>query len=222
MPTIHHHNDHHDYRRLRRLLVALAVVLALGAAACGGGDDEADRAEAEGVGLDDAATTTTAAPEGDSTSDDPTGAGEVPQDRDLDVQMRNPDGTTLTVSHVAFDGDNIALDLEFFNGSPRDIFVHSTAGGEGALRLVDDAGNVYNFLVPAEEAASVYTTVAQGETLSGTFVFLGPLIGHPQQLRLVTNVAQDQIDSWTLDDEVNRGACCLEPGFVVPIDLDWG
>jgi hypothetical protein len=92
---------------------------------------------------------------------------------------------------------------------------------ENHLRLVDDAGNAYNFLLPPEDQSAGYITVEQGETLSGTFAFLGPLIGQPEQLRLVTNVAPDQVDSWSLDNDANRGACCPGPGFVVPIDLTW-
>jgi hypothetical protein len=112
MPTIHQLP-----RRLPATLAALA--LAFTVAACGG-DDESDRADTQSAGLGDEATTTSAPDDngsGDDTASDEA-AGQVPQDSDLDVEMRNPDGTTLTLSHIAFEGDNILVDLEFDNGSP--------------------------------------------------------------------------------------------------------
>ena len=206
---------HQRSRRLPAALAALAVAFAVGAC---GGDDDSDRAQTESAPVGDDATTSPAQDDASSAG----AAGERPQDRELDVDVRNPDGTALTLSHIAFEGDNILVDMEVLNGSSRMITIHSTAGGDGALRLVDDTGNVYSFLAPPEESQAVYTTVEQGETLSGTFAFVGPLVGQPDQLRLVTNVAADEIDTWSLDNEVDRGVCCLEPGFVVPIDLTWG
>lgn len=208
MPTIRPRT-----RLLPGMLAALALAGTVGA--CGGSDDDTDRAGTDTSAVDNGATTAAS----DGSVDE--AAQPVPQDSDLNTEVRNPDGTGLALTHIAFEGDNILVDLKFVNGSPRQVRVHSTAGGEGALRLVDDVGNAYDFQAPLEEASNVYITVAQGEMLSGTFAFLGPLIGRPEQLRLVTNVAPDEIDSWSLDDEANRGACCLEPGFVVAIDLTW-
>jgi hypothetical protein len=208
--------------RLRRHLAIPLAALALSVAACSGDDDRSDQADTGSAASED--ETTSSAPSQES-SDDEAAAGEpvqrLPQAGDLDIEMRNPDGTVLTISHIAIEDDSILVDMEIVNGSPRRISIHSTAGGEGELRLVDDAGNSYSFVPPPGEASAVYTTIEQGETLSGTYAFLGPLVGRPGPLRLVTNVAPDDVDNWSLDDEIDRGVCCLEPGFVVEIDLPW-
>ncbi|MGH9211713.1 MAG: hypothetical protein ACRD2C_13665 [Acidimicrobiales bacterium] len=216
--------NHSPSRPARSRPATLAVlVVAFAVGACGGSDDS-DEAETQSVGVDDA-TITSAADEDavdthDSTDD---AAATAPQDSDLDVEVRSPDGTMLTLSHIAFDGDDILVDMEIVNSSPERISVHRAfyPGAEDDLRLVDDAGNSYNFVLPPENQSAGYLDVLQGETLSGTFAFLGPVTGHPDQLRLVTNVATDEIDSWSVDSNLERGATSPGPGFVVPIDLTW-
>ena len=230
MPSIHQLS-----RRLPVTLAALALTVSVGAC---GGDDQTDRAVTHSVGLDagtttsapgasDGGETTTSAPgesdSGETTTSQADQPAGLPQDSDLDIEMRNPDGTRLTLDHIAFEGDNIMVHGEVYNGSSTLVYFHDSLSVNGAaaeLRLVDDAGNTYHFLMPPEEGPSVF--VDQGETVSGTFTFLGPLVGHPQQLRLVTNVAPEDVDSWSLaDEEGNRPAIDSEPGFVVPIDLTW-
>jgi hypothetical protein len=211
MPTIH--------ARSRRPLAAVAGVslaLTLLVGACGGSDDDeaTDRADTESAAVDDEGTTTTAA-SGEATPS-------VPQDSDVNAEVRHPHGTTLTVDHIAFDDENILLDVSVVNGSPSQIIIHSVAsprGGRNQLRLVDDAGNSYNFVLPEDEADAPYIAVEQGETLSGTLAFVGPLGGHPEQLRLVTNVDPEDVDAWSIEDEAANSTNA--PGLVVPIDLMW-
>jgi hypothetical protein len=220
---------HRPARPVRATLAALGLVFTF--AACSGGDSESDQAQTESVGLGEEATDAASAPD-DSGSDDPAAndaaaedpPGQQPQDSDLDIEMRNPDGTVLTLNHIAFEEESIVLDMDVDNGTAGPVDIHSELrGAQGHLRLVDDAGNTYNFVMPADnETGGSYLRVEQGETLSGSFAFLGPLRGHPEQLRLVTHVDPEDVDDWSLDWEENRGACCPGPGFVVPIELTWG
>jgi hypothetical protein len=193
---------------------ALGLTFTLLVGACGGTDDDDDRADTESAAVEDDGTTTTAA-SGEA-------APSVPQDTDVDAEVRHPHGTRLTVGHIAFDDENILLDVSVVNGSPSQIIVHSVVspmGGRHLLRLVDEAGNSYNFVLPEDEADAAYIAVEQGETLSGTLAFVGPLVGHPEQLRLVTNVDPEDVDAWSLEDEADNTT--NSPGFVVPIDLVW-
>ena len=195
---------------------ALALTLTLLVGACGGSDDDegTGRADTQSAAVDDDGTTSTAA----SGEAAPSG----PQDGDVDAEVRHPHGTTLAVERIAFDDENILLYVSVVNGSASLIIMHSVvspAGGRNQLRLVDDAGNSYNFILPEDEADAPYIAVDQGETLSGTLAFVGPLVGHPEQLRLVTNVDPEDVDDWSIEDEAANSTNA--PGFVVPIDLVW-
>jgi hypothetical protein len=206
----------------RRLAVALVVcALALGAAACGdddGGGGGSAIGEATGGDTDSGDGS-----DGSSDGGDAGGSTGTPQDADLDVQARSSEGATLTVSSIAFEGDNILVDLEVLNGSPEEISIHDTTWTETQLRLVDDEGNAYNFLQPDDAEDISLDAVAQGESISGTLEFMGPLVGETQELRLVTNMDADleAINDWQPGDTCSNACGGKWPGLVAMIPLEW-
>lgn len=198
----------------RRGLVALAVVaLALGVAACSGDDDGDAAGQSQSAGGD--------------TGDSGDGGGQPgggessfrPEGRDdLGIEVRNPRGLRMAVNSIAFEGDNILVGLEFHNGTPEDVSVHDTTWDYTVLRLVDDAGNAYNFLPPEEddEAQVDLSTIPVGDSVSGTLTFLGPLDGETEQLQVVTNVEASAIEDFTFDGLVDESGW---PALVASIDL---
>ncbi len=167
------------------------------------------------------ADATTESTEATDAGDDPDQA-DLPQNLDLDVEQRHPNGTTLRLSGLSFDGNDIFIEAEVINGGPDEITFHDGSDESFSLRLVDDAGEEYGFIEAAHEETpflddgAIY--VAPGETVSGTFAFRGPLHGLPDQLQVVTNVLSDDIEGFNLDDQY-EGA--YDPGFVVPFELTW-
>jgi hypothetical protein len=194
----------------RRGLAALAVVaLALGVAACSGDDDGDAAGQTQPAGGDI----------GDGGGQQGGESTFQPEGRDdLGIEVRNPRGLRMAVSSIAFEGDNILVGLEFHNGTPEDVSVHDTTWDYTVLRLVDDAGNAYNFLPPEEddEAQVDLSTIPVGDSVSGTLTFLGPLEGETEQLRVVTNVEASTIEDFTFDGLVDESGW---PALVASIDL---
>jgi hypothetical protein len=200
-----------NHKALSSVVVAVAAVTALllGAACSGGDGDAAGTAGAAGGDKGGAAAV------GDGGSDGNSEDGGRPQDSALDVEVRHPNGVVLRVSTIAFQGDDVVLDTEVVNSSRDAITFHPGNYASNRLRLLDDAGQEYNFVETQEDQP---IDLAPGETLSGTMAFRGPLLGQPEQLRLVTNVYSEDVDAWRLEDELDSS---IYPGFVVPIELTW-
>jgi hypothetical protein len=203
-------------RRAPRLALVLGLVaLTLGAAACGG-DDEPDRADAESRAVDDgggSADTTGTSAEG---SDLGSGESETPQDETLDIEQRHPGGVTVRLTRLAFEGNDIAIDAEIINGGDEAVTFIEANHSSGRLRLVDDAGQTYPFIDP-EGQGEESVDMEPGDTLEGTLRFRGPLHGQPEQLRLVTNLFDEDIEGYDISQESDT----IYPAFVIPIDLTW-
>lgn len=209
---------------------ALVVLLVLPISACSD-DDGGDTALRTGTSEPTAEPTTTTAAGDDETSetteapatDDGPGQGNVPRDQDLDIELRHPNGTTLKLNRLGFDGIDILVDFEVINSGQEKVTFHDGGPGSYRLRLVDDAGEEYNFVeAPHEETpflddGAIY--VEPGETVSGTLAFRGPLFGEPDRLQFVTNVVAEDIPGYNLDEQYEAAH---DPAFVVPLDLTWG
>src|SRR6266540_3904550 len=158
-----------------RMLAPVAVVAALlitVSAACSGDDDDdavletrSPHNETPVTGAGGEQTTTTATGTDDAT--DTTGTtkgsgqatGDAPQDEALDVDMRTPGGVTLTLSRLSFDGDDIFVNAKVVNGSTSEVTFHGgndSALASERLRLVDDAGQEYNFVEATYDESSPF------------------------------------------------------------------
>jgi hypothetical protein len=196
---------------IRRLLAATAVLaLAVGIGACSSGDDDQEaRTESNPQGDDDDGA---GSGESGTTATDSASSGDVPQDSDLDIDV---------------------VELEAYNGAGRTVQLHDATSDARSLRLVDDAGNVYSFRPPDDMENPNKILLEQGETLSGTWEFLGPLVDQPARVHLVTMVDDSQIDGVEpgreLGDDPNDDTMtsgCTEaqyicPSFAIPIELTW-
>ncbi|HKE74936.1 MAG TPA: hypothetical protein VKB57_15045 [Acidimicrobiales bacterium] len=208
------------YRRLAPL--ALAAALLLGGA-CSHDSDGQAALTSRTASRSDGSSTTTAGEPGTSTTE-PAGTGDggstergaAPENQNLDVEQRNPYGVTLKVSGLRFEKGDIFVDAELINGSTYDATITTWDSGE-QLRLVDDAGQTYNYV----EAKGDQETIAMdaGESVKGTFAFRGPLTGEPDHLSLVMGVYDDDIDGFDLADKSKANP--WSPGFVVPFELTW-
>jgi hypothetical protein len=211
---------------------AAAALLLAGACSDDGGDDATGggqpAGQSESTQAPEPSTSEPGSGDPDATgTDDPsedtsetTEATTGPQDQDLDIELRNLNGVGLRVSRLSFEEGDIFVDAEVVNSSTYDITFHPGNGVGFALRLEDDAGNVYNFVEP-EGTENQAIDVASGETVNGTFAFRGPLRGEPEQLTLVTNLYDEDIPRFDIDDEFSPANELYQPGFVVPIELDW-
>jgi hypothetical protein len=224
--------EHGDVEMTYRTLVPVVVVTALlllGAACSDDGEDDAQLTSKPASENDSSSTTandddgqgsTTVTADGGEPSGESTGGGtsesEAPEDQDLDVEMRNPYGVTLRVSGLSFDGGDIFVDAEVINSSTYDATITTWDSGY-QLRLVDDAGQTYNYVEAEGQQDSI--ALAAGESVEGTFAFRGPLSGQPEQLMLVTGVYDEDIAGFDVNDEST--ASPYEPGFVVPFGLTW-
>jgi hypothetical protein len=199
--------------------LALATGLVLGAACSEGGRDDEALPEAHPAG--DTDTDGGASDSGDDGAD----REATPQGQTLDLEMRTPGGVTLTVSRLSFEDGDIFVDAGVVNSSSDDVTFHG--GNDGALRskrlrLVDDAGNEYDFVEATYDESSPFLgtggiDLAPGESIRGTFAFRGPLSGEPGRISLVTNVHAADIDGFDLDSQTAGPY----PEFVVPFDLVW-
>lgn len=186
-----------NVRRFHEVRIGVVAAAALILAGCGlGGSSEPET------------PTTDEAPTTDETSTDDTGgddapqdgepeAGELqsggggratPQDVNIDTSVRHPGGTVLSVTGVTFDGNEIRVAAELINGSSGDVRI--SLNGSDRLRLVDDLGGVYNFVVPAD-LRDRNIELSQGESIGGDFVFLGPVTSSAASLTLAANTFED-------------------------------
>jgi hypothetical protein len=202
-----------NHKALTSVVVAAALLLG---AACSGGDDDAGPAGGDKGG--EAAATgdgNNGDGGGNGSGDDSGGEGARPQGGSLDLEVRHPNGVVLRVNSIAFEGDDVVLDTEVVNSSREAITFHPGNYSSARLRLVDDAGQEYNFVETQEDQP---LELAPGETLSGTTAFRGPVIGQPERLQLVTNIHTEDVGAWRLEDETDS---TVYPGFVVPIEVTW-
>jgi hypothetical protein len=229
-----------NHRSLAAAAAALALLVPIGAACSGDDDGPALRTSADGP----AATTATTGPGGDVSDTGATGSdaggsdggsdaggsdggsdsggsqGDVPEDAALDISQRTPGGVTLNVTGLHFDGDDILVDAEFKNGQA-DYEVYLYQGYPTYdLHLLDAAGQAYNFIEPEGEGSPMsegQIVLQPGESLSGTFAFRGPLAGRPDQISLVSNLYDENVATYELEDQTEG----TYPAFVVPMDLTW-
>lgn len=131
-----------------------------------------------------------------------------PDTTTVDVSMRHPNGTVLTVDTVTYTDTTIEIEMEVRNGHTEEVQLPIGGHQGNRLRLVDDQGHTYNFVVPTGEGDNV--EVAPGEAVSGTFVFLGPLADGAGSVSLVWGVREP--GDYSLDGEP---AGTIFPGFVV-------
>jgi hypothetical protein len=138
----------------------------------------------------------------------------APRAQNLDIEAVHPNGMTLALRKLTFTGNDIYLDVEVNNASRYECTIHMGNVTGERLRLVDDAGQEYNFVEPDGDKPII--SVVPGETLEGTLAFRGPLRGEPEQLMLVSNVYPREIADFDLRSESDTS---VFPKFVVPIDL---
>jgi hypothetical protein len=219
-----------------KALAPVAGLALLVGVACSGGDDEpagpaptpaseettttagADAASDEDGGSGSGDPVGAEDPDDPAASDRPAGQGAAaatPAPVDLDVEMRHPAEIVLRVSRLSFEGDDVVVDAEIINSSRNEVTFHPGNWSSGRLRLVDDAGQEYNFVEPAEDEPILLTP---GETVTGSLAFRGPLQGEPAVVRMVNNVHTGSLDTWSPDDETEGSTY---PVFVVPIELTW-
>jgi hypothetical protein len=199
--------------------LAQATVEAIGAtrtATTGEVDDDVETSKAtESTGSTESTESTG--------SDSGTAGGGEPQDEAIDVNLRTPEGVTLTLSRLSFDSGDILVEAEVVNGSTYDITFHPRAGYDTALRLMDDAGQVYPFIETTEgEDCSPYICddgldLAPGERIGGLLAFRGPLFGEPSRLTLITNLDSENAAGFDVANQTDP----YYPAFVVPMDLTW-
>lgn len=219
MPTTIPYLPPHTTRRLAAL--ALSVPLVLGSVSCGlvNGGSQAAETQGESAEAGNGDNTDASAENGgDDAQGDAAPATGGTVDQALDIEERHPNGVTLRVSRLVIEGNNIALDVEIVNGSRKEVQIHSSNSHGNRLRLVDDASVEYNFVEPDDPEAGPSIALDVGDSLTGTLVFLGPVSGQPEQIRLVVNLRQDDLAGFDLADGNNTST---RPGFVVPIDVAW-
>ncbi len=154
-----------------RLALVLALLLASGCADAPS-DVPAD-APAETPADLSAAPETAALPAND---------GLPPALAGLNLQTNHATGSVLRVTGVRFEGDHIAVDIAFTNGSDREQKLNQYSNNDFVLR--DDAGNVYHLSAPPNNGD---VSVPAGQSLEGEFVFLGRINPQATALTLVTN-----------------------------------
>jgi hypothetical protein len=222
-------------RRWHKLGSGLAAaVLAIAGSACvdlGGGSDDGD----EGATLEVTEDAAAGEPEagelqsddgspGDGGDDEPeagelqAGSGEraTPEDVSIERTVRHPGGTVLSVTDVTFSGNEIRVGAELINGATNDITV--ALGGGNRLRLVDDLGGEYNFVVP-DDLRDRNIELGQGQSIGGDFVFLGPVASDASRLTLAANVS-GQNPQPTDMESASTGQSA--PNLVLDgIDLSW-
>lgn len=140
----------------------------------------------------------------------------VPADVSVDELARHPGGTVFDVTDVTFSGHEIRVNAELINGAQSEILVYLE--GSRRLRLVDDLGGVYNYVVPSDLSGR-NLELEQGDSVSGEFVFLGPVSSNANSLTLVANSNQDNPLS---SDMESHSETSHNPVLVVEgIPLQW-
>jgi type IV secretory pathway VirB10-like protein len=109
----------------------------------------------------------------ESTTSLQSGSATTLRDQDLDLTDRHPNGTRLDVTAIRFEGTAILVDAELINGHTDDIRINLQSRHAG-IRLLDDLGNIYQ-VRPPDDTTAPNLTIASGETLSGSWAFLGPI-----------------------------------------------
>ena len=153
----------------------------------------------------------------DDDGDDQESSGRAtPQDASVDAAARHPGGTLFDISDVSFSGAEIRLEAELLNGSEGDVQI-STSGG-ARMRLVDDLGNNYNSVVP-DEFRDRNLELSQGESISGEWVFIGPVDSNASDLTFAANTRQANPVGSDMDDHHTGSS---SPVLVLGgIELDW-
>ena len=128
-----------------------------------------DRATAIEIGKGEALTASTS-----TTSFSP------PQNPNL--QVNHPDGSVMRLNRIALTEDYIETDLAITNGYRNAIKLNSNSNR--AMLLRDNLGNTYNLAPPVQNPE---VKINSGETLKGTFRFLGRIAPDAQLLTLITN-----------------------------------
>ena len=212
----------------RRYVTMAAVTLVL--LGCDSGDEAPEVTES--TSAEESTADETDDGEGDDGEDDDGGdpgepeAGELstgdadgrptPQDQSLDLSGRHPGGTTIELSEITFDDVEIRVTAEMINGSSGDIDLNLTGGN--ALRLVDDLGSVYNFVAP-DDLRDRDLALEQGESISGEFVFVGPIVRDAASLSLAVNTREENPLPSDMED---HNSSSRYPVMVVDgIDLSW-
>ena len=114
----------------------------------------------------------------------------------LDLQANHPNGTVLQVKEISFSPDHISLKLAITNGHDNAIQLNRN---NSEMILVDNLGNQYRLAAPPQNPK---IEIAQGQTLSGTFVFLGRLAPTATSLSLVTNHQYGGDQDFTNDPKI--------------------
>ncbi len=136
---------------------------------------------------------------------------------DVDVEETHPNGASLRVATLGFEGDEILVDVELANSSDEDVKLHHGHDWEtDGIRLVDDAGEEYPL---PEDKATEEIEVAAGDETSDTLTFRGPLRDDPEQLHLVTNMHEDTVDQFDAQEYWEENGDPKFPAFLVPMDL---
>jgi hypothetical protein len=105
----------------------------------------------------------------------------VPYEQGLGLQVNHPDGSVLRLNRIAVTDNYLETDLAITNGY-RNAITLNTNNRELLLR--DNLGNTYNLAPPSQNPE---VEVKPGETLKGTFRFLGRIDPNAQSLTLVSN-----------------------------------
>jgi hypothetical protein len=105
----------------------------------------------------------------------------VPYEQGLGLQVNHPDGSVLRLNRIAVTDNYLETDLTITNGY-RDAITLNTNNRDLLLR--DNLGNTYN-IAPAPQNPEV--EVKAGDTLKGTFRFLGRIDPNARSLTLVSN-----------------------------------
>ncbi len=106
--------------------------------------------------------------------------GPLPAPLSLNLQANHPNGSTLRLTQVTFNEDNIAVNLSVTNGYKSEIRLNQSDD----FILTDNFGNQYNLAAPAQNEK---ITIAPSTTLKGQFVFIGRLAPNATSLSLTTN-----------------------------------
>ncbi|PIE27106.1 MAG: hypothetical protein CSA58_05980 [Micrococcales bacterium] len=129
--------------------------------------------------------------------------------RELNISKRHPNGTVLEITALNVKGRVINVDAEFFNSGGESIEIQ--LDGSEALRLKDNVGGFYR-LVPPEDVSGNLIEIAQGESVGGTWSFLGPLASGATSLTFSVNMLGDESDPDQFDSAV-------QPEFYIDMPL---
>ena len=102
--------------------------------------------------------------------------------QNLNLQVNHANGSVMRLNRIAVTEDYIETDLAITNGYRNAIKLNSSSNR--AMLLRDNLGNTYNLAPPVQNPD---VKINPGETLKGTFRFLGSIAPNAQLLTLVTN-----------------------------------